>query len=196
MTKPEGIFLQSFIDIETWNKAKWFAIAWAKSPDGGLPMMGCAFKDAKAGWKIFEDLQSRLGTIDSDELLRISVIEGDIPGKKNPGYSVTIGSHYAHVLDRAKRDNIEIEPKLLMSATRIHRMNPQPGAPNYLQMFKDAYAEHGRFLFLPFLPSEASPLGVEPVVDLAIGKTEIALRRIEDINDDTDFDSVVLRTPD
>jgi len=191
MAKKDVMLLHSFIDIETWNKAGWFAAAWAKSPDGGLPLMGCAFKDAKAGWKIFEDLQGRLGNEDTNELLRIAVIEGDIPGKDNPGYSVHIGSHYEHVMARAKADGTATGDKLIMSATRYHRMNPQPSGPNFLHMFKDEYAQHKQYLFLPFLPKDSSSMGVQPVFNLAIKKTELYFRRVEDI-DAGDIDSPVL----
>ncbi len=85
-------------------------MAFIEDPDHiKPPIMGLVFSgDIEAGKTIFSDWLKRLGRRDAYGELRISIIEGDIPGLE-PGYSVHITSDPANTMVRAQVEGKKIE---------------------------------------------------------------------------------------
>jgi hypothetical protein len=78
----------SLINIPLWNRAEWSGTIYAFVPNSEQPpIVGLAFKDASAGKSIFEAWRSKLGRIDDEERLRISIIKG-IDAADPHGYRV------------------------------------------------------------------------------------------------------------
>ena len=183
-------FVQTFVDDELWAKAKWMGIGFFDSPSGDAPpSLGFIFQDGEAGKGIFRNWLNRLGTIDAFEELRVSIIEGDIPGKP-PGYSVLISSNPQNTMRRAKLEGQPIEANLVMVMNRIHRMNPPPDSPN-LANFKRAVSKQNKYTLIPVSFDQSIQPPVRPHFDLAIGKTDINFRKVSDIGTN-DPDCVVL----
>ena len=139
-------FMQTFIDLPLWDKAHWRATVFMGRQDGSEhPFLGIGFEDIEPGIKIFEQWQERLGTFDEHDELRVSIIEGPIPGEE-PGYTVFISSNPLNTM--ARMTNKDFNPTHVVVLSRINRMNPAPNSP-HLPMFKRLYAAHKRFALIP-----------------------------------------------
>lgn len=185
------MFVQSFIDVPTWDAAGWKGTYFVYAPDlSEPPTMGLMYGNGAAARRIFEGLRKRLGVRDPYEELRISIIEGDIPGQE-AGYSVTIGSNIENVVRRARANGHELDPHAIAyTIVRVHRMNPKPRSP-HLEMFKKSYQRHRHYGLIYAVGDPDSPVDPKAVFDFAITKREILFRRVEDLNE-KDLDSVVL----
>ncbi|MAS35368.1 MAG: hypothetical protein CL610_15265 [Anaerolineaceae bacterium] len=180
-----SMFLQSLIDIDTWNEAKWRATAYFVHEDPTMvPALGIFFENERSAKQIFIDLIERLGKDDPYNELRIAVIEGEIKGQQ--GYSVHISSNPEQTIKRAQAQGEELDVEQILVVSRIHRMTPDPGSP-HLSNFKRAFSGQGKYLLIPVTGTAQS---INPHFDLAIGKTEILFRRVEDI-DTNDRDAVI-----
>ncbi len=179
------MYLTSPIDVELWNRAQWGATFYVHQ-EGKPPVLGLAFRDEESAIKIFEGWHDRYGNNDKFEELRISIIEGDIPGVES-GYSVHICSDPETAVERYKAAGYEFDEDILMMVSRINRM-PSPDSP-HLKMFKDKYRQYKTYLLAPGV---ISPDGKElkPLLDLAILKNKVLFRDASAIGDN-DADSVV-----
>jgi hypothetical protein len=178
--------LTGIIDVPTWDKANWKAVLFMAFPDIA-PAMGIFFTDEAAGKKIFQDLRAKFGQADTHNLIRVTIIEGSIPGKK-PGYSVYVGPDFGNITAKATADGEDLTNKLTFSVGRYHRMNPLPGSP-YLPRFKQEYKKHQHFALIPAFGAIEKP---EPCLELAILKTQVHFRLVEDLTGN-DVESVVLQ---
>jgi hypothetical protein len=189
MTQPEGMRLVLFIDVDEWNDAGWYGTLFLTYPnDTKPPGMALLFENENAGRKIFAGLIKRLGKKDTDDLLRVSIIEGDIPDE-DPGYTVYIGvdmSNYEAWVKKTTGDDLSSEFVTLVS--RFNRMHPAPDSP-HLARFKASYAKHKTFLLMPACGRPPQPT---PIFDLAIEKQQVNFLRVEDLKKD-DLESVVLQ---
>lgn len=178
-----NVFVQSFIDPEEWDAAKWSATAFFHDPSGvRLPCLGIMFENIEAGKRIFASWRERLGNVDQYDELRISIVEGDILGKKS-GYSVHVSSDPDHTAMRAKAEGKELDVETALVMGRVHRMTPEPGSP-HLRRFKQEFAKHNRYFLIPV--SSAA----KPEMDFAIGKAEVHFRQASQITKE-DVDAVV-----
>ena len=83
----------SLIDILLWERARWAMTiyAWTEDPDAP-PLIALGFKDEEAGKEIFQGWLNRLGRVDENDELRVSIVT-DID-KKNPlSYKVVVGTN-------------------------------------------------------------------------------------------------------
>jgi hypothetical protein len=185
------LYFSSPINVPLWDQAKWVAIAFLWAP-GKIPIMALAFLNKGPGEKIFKEWRQRYGKQDMYEELRVAIIEGDIPGEM-PGYSVHIGVNWENLLERYKRAGFTpTDDDHYITISRIHRMNPLPGATN-LASFKNAYKEFGGYLLAPAVSKrDGSDLKVN--FDLTIAKRDLFLRKAEDIGPD-DADRAVFVGP-
>lgn len=186
--------LHGLIDVELWDKARWSGMAYLVSEDPTLPpVLGLIFENAEPAMQIFVALRDKLGNIDTNEDLRIAIIEGAIAGKP-PGYSVHIGLNPKRILQQAEALGIESDSEathLLIS--RVHRINPAPNSP-HLNNFKKAYSEQGKYLLAPVTLNKESSESVTCHYELAIGKTEVHFRNVEDIKEN-ELDAVIFANP-
>lgn len=169
----------SLFDIETWERANWRATLFMSYGEPGIPpCLGLAFDDGADGKEIFRQLRAALGDDDVFDELRVSIIEGDIPGEQS-GYSVHVSSEPANTAKRLHRAPV-IGPFVI--ARQIHRMNPDAGSP-HLARFKQDFSREGRYLLVP-ATFNASDESASPHLELAIGKHHIHFRQASDIAPD------------
>ncbi|MFO0800076.1 MAG: hypothetical protein U0804_21625 [Gemmataceae bacterium] len=188
MDKHDKVAIVSFIDVDTWNQAGWTGTVFAVDPDGeDVPCMGILFSNEAAGRKIFTNLIERLTNQDDAELLRVSIIEGDIPNEK-AGYSVYLGTDYDNYVADLQRKGETFENLLAGMVGRFHRMHPVPGSP-FLPGFKKSYEKHKKYLLFPAFGSPSNP---RPEFKLSIGKRQINFLRADNLGQN-DVERVVLK---
>src|SRR5215831_19415244 len=73
--------MEQLIDPALWDAAKWKAVAFGAQA-GKPPLMAFIFANINAGRQIFAKWREAIGgDIDKEEMIRIAIIEGDIPGE-------------------------------------------------------------------------------------------------------------------
>jgi len=165
---------QSFVDPDQWLRADWLGTMYLHDPRGiEPPALGFIFQNEAEGRAIFEQWRALFGAADQNELLRVSIIEGDIPGQ-DPGYSVHVTTEPANLLAWARGQGIDDIERLAV-LSQIKR-NDHPDS-FHLHRFKEHYAKHRRYLLIP-ATMKRQP---EPHLDLAVRKTAIHFRQARDI---------------
>jgi hypothetical protein len=145
--------------------------------------VGLAFKDASAGKSIFEGWRNKLGRIDDQEQLRISIVRG-IDAANPHCYRVVIGSNM---------DILSSEPLTQMVlVSRINRMDPKNS--DNLDGFLNRFKSVGRFFLAPahFISEESPP---ELYLDLRIEKKQLTVRPAWQIGPN-DPDSIAIEKDD
>jgi hypothetical protein len=185
--KYARLVVANFIDVDTWNKAAWCATAFVGDLDESEPpALGIIFGNEQAGRRIFNDWLDRFGQEDELELLRVSIIEGDIPGKP-PGYTVFIGTDRENYFNFLASQQFEWSGTAVLAANRFHRMTPRPDSP-YLPAFKKSYQLHKEYLLFPAFGSPSNP---RPEESLGIKKKLIHFLQADAIGKD-DLESAIL----
>lgn len=187
-TNP-AMFLSMPIDVDLWNTAKWSATFFSYQA-GTPPVLGLAFLDEDAARKIFEGWHERYGDKDRYEELRVSIIEGTVPGEED-GYTVQIGPDPEAAIKRFKDAGYEFDGDILMCVSRLNRMSPPADSKN-LSIFKTLYGESKTYFLAPGVVSEDGK-NLKPIFELGIYKGKVLFRHVSEITKH-DIDSVVLRT--
>ena len=153
----------SVINLALWDRAKWYGVGVALL--GGTPVLGMIFKNEDAGRKIFGGWQKRVDSRDVDELLRITIITG--VDRHNPcAYRVAISTE----IDAMKS---KLTPgSQFMNIARY--LTAVPADMRNLELFREAYARTGRYVFAPILTR-----GGEKVPDLSLGIEKRRIRFVE-----------------
>jgi hypothetical protein len=153
----------SLINIPLWDKAIWKAIAYMQMPQT-LPIMALGFGNAQAAIGIFHGLKKRLGDVDTDELMRVSIITG--VDKAHPSY-------YRVVISTNLESRAIPNSNYFVLISRVQNMEP-PDLTN-LNNFLDSYKRAGKYVILPafFLSEKSFP---EPLWDFGIVKTQLSVR--------------------
>jgi hypothetical protein len=156
----------SLIDLPLWDRAGWKAAVYLLFRElDRPPALALAFTNAEAAQSIFRGWRKRLGEVDRDERLKISIITGI--DKNNPfSYKITIGTKY-------DSEELDSEGKYVFMVSRTHRMDP----PNHknLDGFLQRYERLGAYMLLPaHYASETE----QPTLfwNLWIGKSELTVR--------------------
>ena len=181
------MYLTGPIDVDLWNKAKWratFFMCYADRP----PVLGLAYEDETAARKIFETWHHRYGENDEYEELRISIIEGAIPGEE-PGYSVHVGSDPEAAIKRFRDAGYAFDDDLMMMVSRINRMTP-PAESTNLELFKQYYKTFKTYFLAPGVISKDRQQ-LNPILELGIYKGTIQIRQVSEIGEN-DVDRVAL----
>lgn len=182
------LFIGGFIDLELWNKAGWKGVAFLHDSAFKEPSsMGILFTNKEVGIKIFQGWKKRLGRADEFNELRISFIEGDVPGEPF-GYYVHIGSYPENIVKRVKSNDVDFNLDLMMLVSRIHRMNPSRDSKN-LQEFKDKFQHFKSYSLIPCVLHDGH--NIEVIEGLEIIKKNIEFRKYSDIKSKNDLDSIV-----
>jgi len=187
-TNP-AMYITSPIDVDLWNSAKWRATFFMHMP-GRPPVLGLAYKNENEAREIFQGWHERYGDNDEYEELRISIIEGEIEGEE-PGYSVHVGADPETAVQRFRDAGYEFDSDLLMTISRINRMNPPPGSKN-LDMFKQLYRQYKTYYLAPGVVSDDGKQ-FKPLLNLGIYKSKVIFKQVGDIGEN-DIDSIVLET--
>lgn len=156
----------SLIDLPLWDKAGWNSAVYLLFQElNRPPALALGFADAEAAQSIFRGWRKRLGKIDKDERLKITIITGI--DKNNPfSYKITIGANY----DSEEQDT---KGKYVFMLSRTHRMNPSDH--KNLEGFLRRYERLGAYVLLPAHYASGSE---QPTLfwDLWIGKSELTVR--------------------
>jgi hypothetical protein len=189
-TDPK-LFLEGPIRPALWDVAGWMAVGVFLYRDRP-PTLGLGFENGIAAREIFTDWHNRYGSRDENEEIRISIIEGDLPGE-DPGYFIHVGMNLEVAAMKFEETGFNSELDLWLLISRVHRMHPDEGSKN-LELFKEDYQYHKRYNIAPFILAPGKRITL-PINELAILKTEILFRNVSDI-DENDIDRVVLSRPD
>jgi hypothetical protein len=165
--------------------ARWSGTAYqfdrhADSP----PVMGLRFERPDKGQELFRSWTEKHGNCDELEEIRITVIEGEIPGEES-GYWVRIGPDPENSLLRATAEGIVIDGLPLGMLAQMRPMNPIAGTTPMLPRFKELFRKHGEFLFAPVGPRDDG----RQWVDLECGIVKKAMH----FHNLADFDRNVLK---
>ena len=167
-----------------WDEASWIATGFAFSPDEQAAM-AFVFQNEKQGLEIFRQWQAQLGKADGDELLRVAIIEGDIP-EQAPGYTIHLTTNLRAVLKEKDIADLKDDMQIQMMS-RYQRLQPQEQG---LDRFKTTFAQRKEYIILPAFYIESN---IQPHFELAILKREVHFRDAQDISQQ-DIDSVVFNT--
>jgi hypothetical protein len=151
--------VSSLINIPLWDKAGWRGMVYAHGLDlSEPPIMALAFSDADIARSIFVGLRSRLGEVDKNEDLHISLVTG-IDRKHPYSYAAVIGSNPAFPPEPLQN--------FVVMLSRIHRMDPSDS--KNLDMFLRRFERIGRYFLMP-AHAPASETQPKLLTDLWIGK--------------------------
>ncbi len=183
-TMPAAVFTTHPL----WAEAKWSATTYQFHPTGEAPpVMGLVFENVEAGLEIFREAERQMNHEDRFEEIRISIIEGPVPGQEHrPGYSVHISADPDALCAHATMNDLVVDPSIVPFLGQWNRHYPVPGAPPMLARFKEQFQRHGEFLLAPAVRRADGKLYMEP--SLGIIKNLVFFRQLSDITapDDTD----------
>jgi hypothetical protein len=162
--KHRDIQVHSIINIPLWDKAKWKAMAYLWPPNE-LPSLVLGFLNPDAGKAIFKAWQGRLGKVDEEEYIRISIITG-IDETHPYSYSVVIGIDPEFLKSHDRKSN------RFFMVSRICRMDPDN--PKNLQQFLTRYKETNSYMILP-ARFESSLMAAELFPELGIEKRKLRI---------------------
>lgn len=165
--KHTDIEVQSLIRHSLWDKASWGGTAFLVALDEPHPSyLALIFENGEAGKKIFNLWRQSIGTIDDENYLRVSIVQGF--NKKRPNdYRVLIGSN-----PKKNRSG----PRFSSFIYRIHEM--ESTSPKKLNLFIEDYQDFGKYILIP---ATADSVGYNMNPDffpqLGIGKVDLNFRK-------------------
>jgi hypothetical protein len=188
-TDVATLLLSLPVDPDLWNQANWRATVFMFPQNGiGPPTLGLGFANEPAARQIFQNWHARYGQRDEFEELRVSIIEGEIPGR-GPGYSVHVGVNPEVVFKRYRQLGVLTDGDFLAVSSRINRM-AAPNSPN-LATFKNAYRAAKTYFLAPVVVNEGGTQILKQILDMRIFKGQIYFRNVSEIGEN-DPDRVVL----
>jgi hypothetical protein len=182
---------QPVINVSMWDKAEWRGVLYIVDLSFQRPpILGLMFRREEAAEDIFTSWRSLVGREDEHERIRISVVEGDIPGQ-DYGYTVHITADPDYAFQSSDQSTAGSGGSRVISVSRVFRMNPDPGSKN-LPNFKNAFERVGKFLLIPVIASTPTitSSSIKPRLELGVSKSKIFFRNAKDIGKG-DIDSVV-----
>lgn len=179
---PEGLFgidnlkhrdrkVFSLINIPLWNKARWRGTAYFFHPSPQAPpILFLTFQEPIAAKLIFKGWRDRLGSVDAEEQLRVSIIRG-IDKAAPANYKVVIGS------------NPRIHEKkpgstTMVTVNRFQLM--EPSSSKNLDLFLEQYNKKKRYIIAPAHFQDTSTMR-EFILDFGIGKRELHIKQAWEI---------------
>ena len=164
-------FRNTLIKSKKWDKANWVSIVYLfGNSEVDPPILGLIFKKLSAGNEIFKDWIEKLGHVDQYEVIRVSIIEGEMPDQI-PGYSIVIGSNVEGEIKRLKEKNIDVDPRYVSGKRQVHR---SPNSESIrLANFKRSFQKHKKYLLMPVHSPDLDLKQMNPQFELNILKREI-----------------------
>lgn len=139
--KHRDIGVISPINLPLWDRAGWQGIGTGAADHDAPPFLALMFNNIDAGRKIFRGWQKRVGTVDHDHWIGVTVITG-INRSRPMDYRIAIGPS-VHSLNAQMSDS-----KRLM--TIVHRMHDMaPTTSTNLNTLLDLYSRTGRVMLIP-----------------------------------------------
>jgi hypothetical protein len=164
-TKHTERRVSALIDLPLWDRAKWKGVLyiWPIEMDFE-PWMALGFEDGAAAKAIFTGWRAKLGNIDKEDRIRLSILTG--VDRYNPNhYSVVVGSN---LLESERGPRV----KYFVSVCRIHRM--EPSTSRNLTAFVNRFERIGTYRLMP-AQLDLRTGKCEPYPDLAIQKRKIRI---------------------
>lgn len=185
----------AFTTHPLWADAKWSATTYQWHPASEAPpVMGLVFENVEAGLEIFREAERQMNHEDRFEEIRVSIIEGAVPGQEHrPGYSVHICADPEALCAHATMEDFVVDSSIVPFLGQWNRHYPVPGAPPVLPRFKEEFAKHKEFLLAPAVPRADGNLYMQP--ELGIIKNVIVFRQLSDITTPDDTDAAALLLP-
>lgn len=178
---------ESVINDDLWDQANWVATAFAFLPiEGGIPAMALAFEHERPAVKIFQQWQAAFGNEDTDERVRVAIIEGKIPGQAD-GYTVHLTTNPAFLATCIDRSPGDDDWWYIATLCRFNRMGISQG----LEGFKTAVRRFRKYFILPAIFNRHVSPDFRPLSELAILKREVHFRHVQEIGS-SDLDAAVL----
>jgi hypothetical protein len=182
--------LSTPINEPLWHKSRWKGVMYQTSPQEGYPpRMGLIFRQEQAARNIFEEWLLNYGGVDDGNMIRVSIVEGDIPGQPT-GYSVLIGSDP----ESAHKEIAELtdDPSAPFSGmTRVHRMETGGDSRN-LDRFKEAVGREEEYVLFPVFCRVENPVSESQFKffpDLEIKKSTVHFQNVSEIGE---FERMIL----
>lgn len=186
----KSLFITSPIDLESWDKAIWRGAAFLLDVrDEEPPCLLLPYTKEFYAKKIFKNWILMHGKEDKNDEIRISIVEGDIPGEET-GYTIHISSNIDRVAKRMEEQGLELDESLIMSISRLQRANPTDGFRMF-NTFKARYQKHQKYVLMPAVLDEKNRR-IKPLNEYGILKHELIFRHVNDINEH-DLDAVVIQ---
>lgn len=167
--KHSEMKIDSVIKVGLWDKAKWLGAGYLVMLDNSrAPILAILFENIEIGRKIFTNWRNEFGIQDESERIRVTIMRA-IDAANPMDYRIGIGT------------NIHLETldpkKLVVSATRIHTMNPT--STENLDRFEKSFEKLKVYLLVPGIMGKD---GI-PVIDHNQGiiKKSIHFRRPMDV---------------
>lgn len=185
----------AFTTHPLWVEARWSATTFQWHPTSEAPpIMGLVFDNAEAGKEIFREAERQMNHEDRFEEIRVSIIEGPVPGQElRPGYSVHISPDPEALDMHATGADFVVDPGIIPYLGQWNRHYPVPGMPALLSRFKKEFAKHKEFLLAPVVRRADGQLFAEPL--LGIIKNIITFRDLSEITTQDDPDAAALVLP-
>lgn len=185
------LFLSGLIDQEKWTEARWMSGVSYMYSENLPPVLTVVFKDLDLGVEIFKNIIDKIGTDDVTERLRISIIEGDVPGL-DYGYFVVIGENVDSTKELLASNDETKEIEYIGINQRIQRMKPDFNSQN-LANFKKEVTKYGCFYIAPAeqIEDPERGIGYKVQMEYKILKTKIEFRKFDDIPENEDPDSIL-----
>ena len=172
----------TIINIALWDKAKWKGFGFTFDPQNGMGVF-LAFENANNAKKIFDEWINKVGTVDKEELISITIIKGI--NKEHPYWYKVVVSINEKVIQVSTTD------KFFQIPTRFHQMTPKTSENlnNLIYGFK------GFKKYKLFPASMDASGGVEPFFDKGILKTSLTIKDAWEIGEN-DLEKVVIQKDD
>jgi hypothetical protein len=184
-TKHSQMETVSLIREVLWNRAGWFGTAFIMSANYSFPpVLALMFKNAETAREIFAEWRNELGSTDTDEKLKLTIIQG-ISKMNKFAYRVSIGTNPDVGFSRP-------DIKYAIMVSRSHTMEPL--SDHNLTGFLTHYRRLG-FYFLAYAVQESGPSNITPVMDSCILKRKLSVRDAWEIGMH-DPDSMGIRSDD
>jgi len=148
--KHRDIRVMSPINLPLWNRARWKGVAVGATPGKiSPPLMVLAFENIDAGRKIFRGWKKKVGQVDRDGWIGVTVITG-IHRDRPLDYRVAIG-----VGEQYMRSEMSGAMRFMTMVYRIHDMTP--ASERNLDLLLDLYSRTGRVILQPGLFNASQP---------------------------------------
>jgi len=150
------------IDISLWDKAKWKGVGFSFYQ--GVMGIFLAFRNIDSAKKIFDKWKDKVGNIDSEELISITIVKGI--NKNHPYWYGVMISKNENILKSSGRDG------LYQSLSRIHTMTPS--SPENLNNLLNGLKTFKKYILYPVSIDENN--NIEHFWDKGIIKTSLIIK--------------------
>lgn len=176
--------LSGLFEPGLWRQAGWFAVTYL-TPRDVSPTLGLVFRDRDVATAIFTGWQHALGSTDTEDRVRVAIIEGSVKGSSGdrdyyvhlsqdpdavPGHRRVAGGEAGDAVGAARHD------------VWLSMRGRTP-----LSRFKEAYQRANRYLLLPGVIDRTNRVELMP--HLAIAMHRLVLRQVGDIVEAKDPDA-------